>query len=352
MRDDLFIERCLDLARLGAGSAAPNPMVGAVLVRDGTVLAEGWHHAAGRPHAEVECLNAFGEDPVPADAVLFVNLEPCAHHGRTPPCADLLIARGVRRVVVAHPDPFPQVAGRGIERLRAAGVRVDVGLHEAEARWMNRRFLTSVEQERPYIVLKWARSTDGFLDRHPRSERRVQRISSPATDVLVHRWRTEEQAILVGGRTVENDDPSLTVRHVEGRQPLRIILDRTERAPSGSRVFDGSVPTLLFTQHPRADVRAEQVFVPMAADPLDTMLAELHRRKMRSVLVEGGAELLGHFLRRGLWDEARVITGEAVIGAGTPAPEAPGASVRSLVNGGDRIDLFVNGTDPQEGWCW
>ncbi|HMQ76933.1 MAG TPA: bifunctional diaminohydroxyphosphoribosylaminopyrimidine deaminase/5-amino-6-(5-phosphoribosylamino)uracil reductase RibD [Flavobacteriales bacterium] len=352
MRDDLFMERCLRLARLGAGSAAPNPMVGAVLVRDGKVLAEGWHHAAGWPHAEVECLNAFGEGPVPADAVLFVNLEPCAHHGRTPPCADLLIARGVRRVVVAHPDPFPQVAGRGIERLRAAGVRVDVGLHEAEARWMNRRFLTSVEQERPYIALKWARSTDGFLDRHPRSERRVQRISSPATDVLVHRWRTEEQAILVGGRTVENDDPSLTVRHVEGRQPLRIILDRTERAPSGSRVFDGSAPTLLFTQRPRADVRTEQVFVPMAADPLDTMLAELHRRSIRSVLVEGGATLLGHFLHRGLWDEVREITGTMVFGAGTPAPRVPKAPARSLRIGNDRIDLFVNNTNPGGSWCW
>lgn len=346
------MERCLHLARLGAGWAAPNPMVGAVLVRDGIVLAEGWHHAAGRPHAEVECMNAYGDGPIPSDAVLYVNLEPCAHHGRTPPCADLLIARGVRHVVVAHADPFPQVAGRGVERLRAAGVRVEVDVCEAEARWINRRFLTSLEQQRPYIVLKWARSMDGFLDRHPRSERGVQRISSPATDVLVHRWRTEEQAILVGGRTVENDDPALTVRHVEGRQPLRMVLDRAERTPSSSKVFDGSVPTLLFTEHPRADVRAEQFIVPLAADPLDTLLDELRRRNIRSVMVEGGSMLLGHFLRRGLWDEARVITGAVAFGAGTAGPDMPKAPARTLRIGTDRIDLVVQGDKPADTWCW
>ena len=352
MHDDPFMERCLQLARLGAASAAPNPMVGAVLARHGTILAEGWHHAAGRPHAEVECLTAFGDGPVPTDAVLYVNLEPCAHLGRTPPCADLLIARGVRQVVVAHPDPSPQVAGRGIARLRAVGVRVDVGVREAEARWMNRRFLTSVELGRPYIVLKWARTSDGFLDRHPRAGRGVHRISSAASEVLVHRWRSEEQAILVGGRTVENDDPALTVRHVEGRQPLRVVLDRADRTPAASKVYDGSVPTLLFTARPRSDVHIEQVITPLDADPLNTLLAELHRRNIRSVLVEGGATLLGHFLWRGLWDEARVITGAVAFGAGTAAPDLPKAPARSIRVGTDRIDLVVHGHNPEDAWCW
>ncbi|MBK6628327.1 MAG: bifunctional diaminohydroxyphosphoribosylaminopyrimidine deaminase/5-amino-6-(5-phosphoribosylamino)uracil reductase RibD [Flavobacteriales bacterium] len=352
MHDDPFMERCLQLARLGAASATPNPMVGAVLARHGTIIAEGWHHAAGRPHAEVECLTAFGDGPVPTDAVLYVNLEPCAHLGRTPPCADLLIARGVRHVVVAHPDPFPQVAGRGIARLRAAGVRVDVGVREAEARWMNRRFLTSVELGRPYIVLKWARTSDGFLDRHPRAGRGVHRISSAASEVLVHRWRSEEQAILVGGRTVENDDPALTVRHVEGRQPLRVVLDRSDRTPAASKVYDGSVPTLLFTARPRSDVHIEQVITPLDADPLNTLLAELHRRNIRSVLVEGGATLLGHFLWRGLWDEARVITGAVAFGAGTAAPDLPKAPARSIRVGTDRIDLVVHGHNPEDAWCW
>ena len=352
MHDAHIMERCLQLARLGAASAAPNPMVGAVLARHGTILAEGWHHAAGRPHAEVECLNAFGDGPVPEDAVLYVNLEPCAHQGRTPPCADLVIARGVRHVVVAHADPFPQVAGRGIERLRASGLRVDVGVREAEARWTNRRFLTSVEQGRPYIVLKWARTSDGFLDRHPREGRGVHRISSSASNVLVHRWRSEEQAILVGGRTVENDDPALTVRHVEGRQPLRVVLDRADRTPAASLVYDGSVPTLLFTAHPRTDVRVEQVITPLDADPLNTLLGELHRRNIRSVLVEGGATLLGHFLRRGLWDEVRVITGAVTFGAGTPAPSMPQAPARCIRVGNDRVELWVHGHNPEDAWCW
>ena len=168
------MDRCLQLARLGASGAAPNPLVGSVLVQANEVLAEGWHRSAGGPHAEVECLHAFGPGTVPADAVLYVNLEPCTHHGRTPPCADLLIARGVRHVVVAHEDPFPAVAGRGLQKLRAAGITVATGVREAEARWLNRRFLCSVMRNRPYIILKWARSADGFLDRHPRGEHRSQ----------------------------------------------------------------------------------------------------------------------------------------------------------------------------------
>ncbi|MBV6404205.1 MAG: bifunctional diaminohydroxyphosphoribosylaminopyrimidine deaminase/5-amino-6-(5-phosphoribosylamino)uracil reductase RibD [Flavobacteriales bacterium] len=352
MDPETLMGRCLELARRAASTAAPNPLVGAVLARGERVLAEGWHRAAGLPHAEVECLRAFGGDRVPEDAVLVVNLEPCAHHGRTPPCADLLIARGVRRAVVAHADPFARVAGRGIDRMRQAGIEVVLGVREAEARWTNRRFLTSVSQERPYIVLKWARSADGFLDRHPRHERGVQRISAPATDVLVHRWRSEEQAVLVGSRTVVNDDPALTVRHVSGRQPWRVVLDRTGVAPAASKVFDGSAPTLLFTGELRRDVTVEQVLVPPDGDPLEMVLGTLHEKGVRSLLVEGGAELLGHFLHRGRWDEARVITGAHAFGAGTRAPLPPVPPVRSFASAADRIDLHVNGTTPEDTWCW
>ncbi len=347
-----WMQRCLQLARLGACTAAPNPLVGAVLVQGDRVLAEGWHHVAGRPHAEVECLRAYGDGPVPADAVMYVSLEPCAHHGRTPPCADLLIARGVKHVVVAHQDPFPQVAGRGIARLRDAGVLVEVGVCEAEARWTNRRFLTSVERERPYIVLKWARSIDGFLDRHPRHGRGVQRISAPATDVLVHRWRSEEQAILAGSRTVVNDDPQLTVRLVEGRQPLRVVIDRANITPARSRVFDDEAPTLLFNTDPRPDVHVEQVALSSASDVLPQVVNELHRRGIRSVLVEGGAELLGHFLRQGLWDEVREITGSTVFGRGTPVPAIPAAAARSERSGPDHVAWFVNGPFPDPAWPW
>ncbi|MEO8588310.1 MAG: bifunctional diaminohydroxyphosphoribosylaminopyrimidine deaminase/5-amino-6-(5-phosphoribosylamino)uracil reductase RibD [Flavobacteriales bacterium] len=334
---DRWMHRCLQLGRLGAGGAAPNPMVGALLVQDERVLAEGWHKEVGGPHAEVECLRDFGPQPIPGDAVMYVNLEPCSHQGRTPPCADLLIERGVRHVVIANADPFPEVSGRGIERLRAAGVDVITGPLEAQARWLNRRFLTSIEQGRPYIILKWAHSSDGFLDDHGKAAH----ISSPETDVLVHKWRSEEQAILVGSRTVINDDPQLTVRHIEGRSPLRIVIDRENRAPKTSKLFDGSAPTLLITNRTRGDVDAEQHVIGTLDDPIDALMGELHRRSIRSLLVEGGAELLMHFIERGAWDEARVITGAPVLGSGTAAPTLAGSPARSTTLEGDRIDFHV-----------
>ncbi|MBK8338614.1 MAG: bifunctional diaminohydroxyphosphoribosylaminopyrimidine deaminase/5-amino-6-(5-phosphoribosylamino)uracil reductase RibD [Flavobacteriales bacterium] len=354
-----WMQRCLELARLGSGSAAPNPMVGAVLVQQDRILAEGWHRAAGGPHAEVECLRAFGDGAVPHDAVLYVNLEPCSHRGRTPPCVDLLLERGVKHVVIGQLDPFAEVNGRGIERLRQAGVNVLLGIEEAQARWLNRRFLVSVQNGRPYIVLKWARSHDGFMDRHPRSSREVQRISSPSTDVLVHKWRTEEQAILVGSRTVLNDDPQLTARLYSGRQPLRVVLDREGITPPGSKVYDGSTPTLLFTTANRSELDAEQVLLPEDRDPLPTLLDELHRRQVRSVLVEGGAALIGHFLRSGLWHEARVITGAVFFEQGTVAPVLTDPPQRSWRSSNDRIDLQMNqspeskwGVIPDPSWLW
>jgi diaminohydroxyphosphoribosylaminopyrimidine deaminase/5-amino-6-(5-phosphoribosylamino)uracil reductase len=352
------MRRALHLARLGAGGVAPNPLVGAVLMQGDRILAEGWHKAAGEAHAEVECLRQFGDGPVPSDATLHVTLEPCSHHGRTPPCADLLIVRGIRHVVVAHADPFPEVAGRGMERLRAAGIRVEVGDGEAEARWINRRFLTAVQQHRPYIVLKWARSADGFLDRHPRGERDVQRISQPDTDTLVHRWRSEEAAILVGSRTVLNDDPALTVRHVHGRSPLRVVLDRGGIAPAHSKVYDGSAPKLLFTGASRGHLRVEQHLLNGSEPPLPALLHELHRRSIRSLIVEGGATLLKAFLEQGLWDEARVIQGTPLFLKGTPAPVLENLPLRSSTIATDRVHYHLNPHSPAHGgpplpaWPW
>lgn len=343
-----FMRRCLQLARNGAGHVAPNPMVGAVLVQGDRVLAEGWHRSYGGPHAEVECLRAFGDGTIPPDAVMYVNLEPCSHHGKTPPCVDMLIARQVRKVVVGCEDPNPLVKGHGFARAREAGIDVITDVFRAESRWLNRRFIHSIEQGRPYIILKWARSSDGFLDDHGRAAR----ISSPATDVLVHQWRSEEQAILVGSRTVVNDDPSLTVRHVEGRSPLRVVIDRENKAPSSSRVFDNPAPTLLITSKQRGDVVKDQLIITSSEDPIDAMLNELQRRPVRSVLVEGGARLLGHFLLRGLWDEARVITGTTRLHGGTAAPALDRDPVRMMESGSDRIDLFTNGTTIASTWDW
>jgi diaminohydroxyphosphoribosylaminopyrimidine deaminase/5-amino-6-(5-phosphoribosylamino)uracil reductase len=345
---EAFMERCLQLARNGAATAAPNPMVGAVLAQGERVLAEGWHRAVGGPHAEVECLRAYGDGPVPKDATLYVNLEPCAHHGRTPPCADLLIARRVPHVVVGCADPNPLVAGQGIARLRQAGARVDVDVLRDACRWVNRRFISAFERQRPYVVLKWARSSDGFLDDHGHSAR----ISSAATDVLVHRWRAEEQAILVGSRTVLADDPALTVRHVEGRQPLRVVLDRAAAVPGTKRVFDGTVPTLLFTGTWRALDHVEECILPPDADPVTRILAELQRRSVRSVLVEGGSTLLSHFIASGEWDEARVITGVNTFGGGTHAPLLDHMPLHTFASSVDRIDLYINAQPIPDPWSW
>ena len=351
-----WMQRCIRLALNGAGPVSPNPMVGAVLVRNGKLLAEGWHKVFGGAHAEVECLNAFGNEAIPEDAILYVNLEPCSHHGKTPPCADLIIARGVKQVVIGQRDPFPEVSGSGIARLKQAGVLVTEGVLENECRWLQRRFNTVHTRQRPYVVLKWAVSADGFLDGRPRSVREVQRITGPAADTLVHRWRSEEQAILVGSRTVLNDDPQLTVRLVHGRSPLRVVLDRAGRTPADSRVYDATVPTLLFTAEPRPDLDVEQSVLPEGAEPLPLILAELARRKIVSVLVEGGSELLGHFLRNALWDEARVLHGTNRFGSGTPAPNIALPHERELLIGPDRLELFLAPrTDlpvPSMTWHW
>jgi diaminohydroxyphosphoribosylaminopyrimidine deaminase/5-amino-6-(5-phosphoribosylamino)uracil reductase len=352
MEHTAWMHRCLQLAGHGAGQVAPNPLVGAVLVQGEQVLAEGWHRAHGGPHAEVECLRAFGDRPVPADAVLYVSLEPCSHTGLTPPCADLLIRRGVRTVVVGCSDPDPRVGGRGIARLREAGVNVMNDVLRDECRWTNRRFITAMEQQRPYIILKWARSSDGYLDQHPRKERGVQRICGFATDILVHRWRSEEQAILAGSRSVVNDDPRLDVRHVAGRSPLRVVLDRRNTVPSSSHVLDGRTPTLLFTGSKRDIGHVEQVVLPPGSNPMEWICTELHRRRIRSLLVEGGGELHGHFIKEDLWDEAREIVGTPLFLRGTAAPHLRMQPQRTFTSGNDRIYLYTRTAQPGPAWRW
>ncbi|MFZ1686505.1 MAG: bifunctional diaminohydroxyphosphoribosylaminopyrimidine deaminase/5-amino-6-(5-phosphoribosylamino)uracil reductase RibD [Flavobacteriales bacterium] len=349
--DDRWMRRCLQLARNGAGHVAPNPMVGSVLVQREGILAEGWHRLHGGPHAEVECLRAFGDGPIPDDATLFVNLEPCAHHGLTPPCIDLVIARELKSLVIGCADPNPLTREKkGIARAREAGVHLRVDILQDECRWLNRRFITSFEKQRPYVILKWAQSADGFLDQRPRSSRSVQRITTPTTDALVHAWRAEEQAILVGSRTALNDDPMLNVRHVEGRSPLRVLIDRTGLAPMRSHLFVDGGRTLLVTAAPRQDVECDQLIIEPGADPIGALLAELHRRAIRSLLVEGGAGLLGHFIRGEVWDEARVITGTAMFGHGTIAPVLGGDPFHRVTSGADRIAFHLRQPTPAATW--
>ena len=338
------MSRCLQLALRGIGRVAPNPMVGAVLVHGDRVIGEGFHRVFGGPHAEVECLGSVRPEnrPLIHESRMYVSLEPCAHHGKTPPCTDLIIREGIPEVHVACRDPFPEVDGRGLERLRAAGVRVLLGTLESQARELNRRFLTSQILQRPYIVLKWAESADGMMAGPGR--KRVS-ISGAMAGRLVHRWRSEEQAILVGSGTALADDPRLTSRIPGGRNPLRIVIDRRLRLPATLHLFsDGGPTTVVNALKEGRQGSVEYLKVPDSDDLLADALAALHSKGVQSVLVEGGRKTIDSFMGKGLWDECRRIRSvEIRIPGGYPAPSTPPCAPElSETVGGDRIDFFRN----------
>lgn len=340
------MRRALALAELGGGQVRANPRVGCVVTEaaTGRVLAEGWHRAWGGPHAEAEALALLPADFSLADTQVFVTLEPCAHHGKRPPCADLLIARGARQVVVATLDPFPLVAGQGVARLRAAGCQVRVGLLEAEARWLNRRFLSAHERGRPWVVLKWAESADGFLagpDGAPVA------ITSEATRRLVHRWRTEEAAILVGAGTALADNPRLDARHWPGGPaPRRVVLTGRRALPPTLLLHapdPSGEPTLFYSVAGHAGQLANEQVPAQTVPSLPALLADLRTHNLHSVLVEGGATVLRAFLAADLWDEVRVLRNPALrLGAGVPAPVVPLAAhlLEACAVAGDEVQVW------------
>ena len=325
-----FIARCIEIARRGEYFVAPNPMVGAVLVRNGEILAEGWHEKYGEGHAEVNCFRKVErrEPSVESfkDCTLFVSLEPCSHYGKTPPCAKLIIEKGVGRVVVGMPDPNPLVAGKGVKMLRDAGIEVVVGVMEAECRELNKRFLCLHEKKRPYVILKWAQTEDGFLDRKRMNGEWVNGehlngalvISTPKTKEIVHRMRAENMAIMVGTNTVLLDNPRLLNTHWEGRNPIRVTLDRHNRIPADARILSDEAETIVYRD------RTDWPFV----------LSDLAARNIHSILVEGGATLLHHILETGIWDEIHIeVAPELTIGDGVPAPKIALPETYELVDG-------------------
>ncbi|HWK04355.1 MAG TPA: bifunctional diaminohydroxyphosphoribosylaminopyrimidine deaminase/5-amino-6-(5-phosphoribosylamino)uracil reductase RibD [Puia sp.] len=347
------MQRCLELARLGAGYTAPNPMVGAVLVHEGRIIGEGYHELYGKAHAEVNCLASVREEDIPliSRSTIYVSLEPCAHYGKTPPCADLIIAKKIPRVVVGCRDPFPEVDGKGIEKLRAAGVEVVVGVQEKECKLLNKRFFTFHTRRRPYILLKWAQSANGKIGGATAGDAgaagggsRVL-ISNEYSNRLVHKWRSEEAAILVGTNTALADDPALTVRLWTGPDPIRLVIDRELRLPSSLRLFDGTVRTIVFNTvkqeqkgnltYYRLRETGDRSESPIGDNRLigksslvPQLVNALYELKILSVLVEGGAALLQSFIDEGYWDEARVITNnELEIADGLAAPVLKNASV-------------------------
>lgn len=331
-----YMRRCFDLARLGAGSVSPNPMVGAVLVYADRIIGEGWHRRYGEAHAEVNAVRAAAQAdrPLIAQATLYCSLEPCFHHGKTPPCVDLILEQKIPQVVISNTDPNPLVAGQSIEKLRAAGVDVTTGILESEGQYLNRAFFTWILKKRPHIVLKWAQSSDGFLART--GERTA--ISGPLTQRLVHRWRGESDAILVGTTTALTDNPRLDNRLYFGKSPLRIALDFTAKIPDAAFLLDDSMPTWILGPSRNSNFQ-NTIFVNITAiNWIPALLQQLYESKRAVLLVEGGANTLGQFLDAGLWDEIRVIQNPRRLSAGIGAPVVPAvAQLREEFAAGDDV---------------
>lgn len=345
--DFYCMRRAIELARLGV-EAAPNPKVGCVISQDGQIVGEGWHRKYGEAHAEVNAVNQVGNEQLLEGSTVYVTLEPCSHHGKTPPCADLLVSKNVGRVVIACTDPNPLVAGRGIERMKNAGIQVDTGLLEPEARQMNRFFLHAMEQKLPYITLKWAQTRDGFIAREDGSS---QWISNALSRRLVHKWRGEHQGILVGASTAVTDNPALTVRDWSGKNPLRILIDPHLRVPANDWLLADGLPTIIY--HTRGHTPAlmnnsviyQRVDVPDGAPGrfMRAVLEDLFHRSVYSVFIEGGSFTLQQCLAEQLWNEALVfVNPQEAFGKGIAAPGLENAPDDMQLIAGNRLVHYSN----------
>lgn len=331
--DERYMRRALQLARLGEGAVSPNPMVGAVIVRHGLIIGEGYHRQWGGPHAEVNAVNSVADKRLLADSTMYVTLEPCSHYGKTPPCAELLVRMRVPRVVVGMTDPFAKVHGRGIQMLRDAGVEVVTGVLADECRSLNRRFVTAHTAKRPYIMLKWAQSADGYIDGLRTDGCNTPVVLSNALSMMwMHRERSRCDAILVGAGTVTADDPSLTVRRwpVAHRQPLRVVLDGRLSMPASSKLLTDGLPTIIYNSV-KSGIDGCVEYVKIDSADAMSWLSHLYARGITSLMVEGGRHLLEELIDCGMWDEARVETALAMtLGDGVPAPVLKGGTVRNI----------------------
>jgi diaminohydroxyphosphoribosylaminopyrimidine deaminase/5-amino-6-(5-phosphoribosylamino)uracil reductase len=341
--DSGFMKRALELAARGSGHVAPNPLVGCVLVRHGEIIGEGYHALFGGPHAEVNAIASVENPELLRESTLYVTLEPCAHYGKTPPCANLIIQKGIPRVVIGCRDPFLEVNGKGMDLLRNAGIEVISDVLHEECRDLNRRFFTLHEKKRPYVILKWAQSADGYMDVDRASNIRGSvMISHPDTQVLVHRWRSEEASILIGKNTLINDDPSLTVRRVEGKNPLRVVLSSEAMELSSFKLGNSEAPTLVLTNDTEKLSGNTRYAACGNVHDVASILRRLHTDGVLSVLVEGGAQTLKSFLQSGLWDEARIITSNRKLGNGLLAPTHAFSPWHEEKMATDTIRYYVN----------
>lgn len=318
---ELYMQRCIDLAQKGIGNVAPNPMVGAVLVHESRIIGEGWHQQFGGPHAEVNCINSVAEADrnLISQSTLYVSLEPCNHYGKTPPCTELIIQTQIKKVVIACTDPFDKVNGTGIKKLIDNGVDVITGVLEREAIRLNKRFFIFHQQQRPYVILKWAQSFDDFISL---TKGKPVKISNEITDKLVHKWRSEEAAIIVGTNTVINDNPSLTTRNWTGRNPLRIFIDKRLSIDAKYNILDNNSDTLILNLVKNEKVGVNEfILIHDETKLIEELLQLLYKKGIQSLIVEGGTRLLQSFIDNNFWDETRVIKNtELLLQEGIPSP--------------------------------
>ncbi|AFL83281.1 diaminohydroxyphosphoribosylaminopyrimidine deaminase [Belliella baltica DSM 15883] len=333
-----FMRRAIELAELGMGNTSPNPMVGCVIVHQDQVIAEGYHEYYGGPHAEPNAISKVNDQNILNEATVYVTLEPCAHFGKTPPCANLLVEKGVKEVVIGAVDTNPLVGGKGMEILRKAGIQVISGILESEVRFQNRRFFTYIEKQRPYIILKWAQTQDGFVARENYDSKW---ISNAYSRQLVHRWRTEEDAIMVGTNTARYDNPKLDVRDWVGKNPIRIVIDRMLQLSQELALFDQSQSTICLNLV-KNEISKNLEYVKLDPDfSLENLLQALYQRKIQSVIVEGGTFLLQKLIDAELWDEARVFTGQINFEKGIPAPRIQGKLIHKSEILGDELKVWI-----------
>jgi diaminohydroxyphosphoribosylaminopyrimidine deaminase/5-amino-6-(5-phosphoribosylamino)uracil reductase len=343
--DEVFMRRALELALLGTGKVSPNPRVGCVLVADGGVIGEGHHQHYGGPHAEANAVNSVANKDLLKEAIVYVTLEPCSHHGKTPPCADLLIHHRVKKVMISTVDSNPLVGGSGIRKLREAGIDVEIGCMEKEGRELNKGFFTFMEKERPFILLKWAQTADGFI---ARSDFNSKWISNEYSRRLVHRWRSEEDAVMVGTATALHDNPALSVRNWSGRNPVRIVMDRTLRLPPGLQLFDKQQKTFCYNTLRNA-TEDNLHFIQLSDNNFfDDLLKDLYQRRIQSMMVEGGRQTLDLFINSGRWDEARIFSSAESFGKGIEAPVVRGTLVSREMIFNDSLEIFTNKKDRSE----
>jgi len=326
--DEQYMQRCLQLALKGLGNVSPNPMVGCVIIHENKIIGEGYHQKFGEAHAEVNAINSVQDKSLLKSSTLFVSLEPCNHFGKTPPCADLILKYEIPNVVIGIQDSFEKVNGSGIKKLKDASVHVTAGILEEKCHEINKRFFTFQKEKRPYIILKWAQSKDGFIGKKNESIR----ISNELTRVINDTWRTQEDAVLIGGETARTDNPHLTVRKIVGRNPIRIILSDSGNLPSHLNLCDGKATTIVYSKNNNSHANCESVLIPNKNN-LQLILSDLQKRNIQSVIVEGGSTILNQFVQENLWDEIRIFESESLLEDGVLAP-----TISSAISSTEQID--------------